>query len=53
MILCFNQPIRLATEVIFDAMLPWETFTAIVKSGNDLQDAFDKLRDKKSTWAMQ
>ena len=53
MILCFDQPIRLATEVIFDVMLPQETFNATVKSDNDLQDAFNKLRDKKYTWAVQ
>ncbi len=53
MFLCFDQPSRLVTEVIFDVMLPWETFTATMKSSNDLQDAFNKLRDKKYTWAMQ
>lgn len=50
--LCFDKPIRHAIEVRFDVMLPQETLTATVKSKYNLQDAFNKLRDKMYTWAM-
>ncbi|KAL9414382.1 hypothetical protein AB3S75_042786 [Citrus x aurantiifolia] len=50
--LCFDQPIKHATEVRFQVMLPWETSYATLKTETDLQDAFNKLREKKYSWAI-
>ena len=50
--MCFDQPIKPAAEVSVDVMLPQETSTATMKSDCDLQDAFNKLWEKKYTWAM-
>ncbi|KAK9181039.1 hypothetical protein WN944_024176 [Citrus x changshan-huyou] len=50
--LCFDQPIKHATEVRFQVMLPWETSYATLKTETDLQDAFNKLREKKYSWVI-
>lgn len=50
--LCFDQPIKHATKVRFQVMLPWETSYATLKTETDLQNAFNKLREKKYSWAI-
>ncbi|KAK9213868.1 hypothetical protein WN944_005853 [Citrus x changshan-huyou] len=50
--LCFDQPIKHATKVRFQVMFPWEMSYATLKTETDLQDAFNKLREKKYSWVI-
>ncbi|KAK9214575.1 hypothetical protein WN944_006568 [Citrus x changshan-huyou] len=49
---CFDKPIRHATEVRVYVMLPWETSKMHVKTNSDLQDAFKKLKLKSYSWLL-